>query len=83
MPLEIVAILIGVLSHRYGKQHLDLETRQVCIQDRDLPFDQAGLLEVANTPPAGRPRHSGELRKLDLALRRIGLQRVEQAAIGA
>jgi len=39
MALEIMAVVVRVLGHHDGQQHLDVEARHLGVQRRDLSFD--------------------------------------------
>ena len=70
-----------MLGHGNEKQHLDIETGDLRVEQRDLALDKAGLLEVPNAPPAGRTRHADEFGKLALIARRVSLQFSQEAAV--
>ena len=81
MAFEIPAVLLRVLGHGNEKQHLDIETGDLRVEQGNLSLDEAGLLEVANSTPTGRTRHTDEFGKVTLVSCRVFLQFGQQPAV--
>jgi hypothetical protein len=81
MPFEVAAVFIRVLGHRHGKQHVDLKPGLLWIQDGYLPFDEACLLEIPDSPPARGSGHPRDLGQFTLAARGVLLQSNQEANI--
>ena len=82
MGLEILPRAYRVLVHADRQHYVYLESQPSRIQQGDFAFDQARVLELADSPPDGTARHSGALGEIDLADAQIILQCTQQLVIG-
>ena len=83
MRFEVEPVLIRVLRHCDQQQHLDVEARELRVQQCHLAVYEARFLEIAHASPARGPGHAGLFGEIRLTLCDIALQGDEEEAIGS